>query len=67
VSEFVEGESLRDGLVKILDFGPAGTVNYLSPEQARGEPHDFRSDQFSLGAFFSRRPAEKPPSGGTLR
>ena len=54
----------QDGIVKVADFGLArayadgrvtqagavtGTVQYLAPEQIRGEPADPRSDLYSLG------------------
>jgi uncharacterized RDD family membrane protein YckC len=71
----------RDCVVKILDFGIArsaafdagatatgaflGTPHYASPEQARGEKADHRSDIYSAGEVLFALLTGRPPFDGS--
>jgi serine/threonine-protein kinase len=48
--------------VKMTQHGTTlGTPMYMSPEQVRGQPHDHRSDLYSLGVTFYHILAGEPP------
>jgi serine/threonine protein kinase len=54
-------ESKTGGAGLTLPGSVMGTPEYMSPEQARGEPADFRSDLYNVGLVLYRLTAGKLP------
>lgn len=70
---------LEDGTIKVMDFGIArfnretdktmsekaiGSVHYISPEQAKGDVTDERSDIYSIGVMMYEMLTGKKPFDG---
>ncbi len=60
ISDFGLARALDDATLTISGM-IAGTPQYMSPEQARGEPIDARSDLFSLGSLLYALSTGRPP------
>ncbi len=52
VADFGLAKLNAPGMMSTMTQGVIGTLVYMSPEQVRGEPADFRSDLWAVGVLF---------------
>ncbi|WP_147695482.1 protein kinase domain-containing protein, partial [Vogesella mureinivorans] len=65
LADFGIAKAMDTSSTATLAGASIGTPDYMSPEQARGEPVDGRSDLYALGVMLFELLIGKPPYDGS--